>query len=112
MANTVLLTPPEIDPNKEAPTLRPAEAPKLNEETEGSMWTSLFANLRDVFNPSREAPLKLESRPAENDLIIEEESIFTTLLGNVRDVFFPQKLPPLVLESQPIAVVDRMKVKR
>jgi protein TonB len=111
MANT-LLTPPETDPGKEGPTLRPAEAPQLNEETEGSMWASLFANLRDVFNPIKEAPLVLESRPVETDLIIKEEGVFASLWSSIRDVFFPQKLPPLVLESKPIAVVDRMKVKR
>ena len=113
MANTVLTPPPDIDPRNEGPTLHPAaEAPKLNEETEGSMWASLFSNLRDAFNPKREAPLKLESRPADNDLIIEEEGVFASLKSSIRDVFFPEKLPPLQLESQPIAVVDRMKVKR
>ena len=76
------------------------------------MWASLFSNLRDAFNPKREAPLKLESRPADNDLIIEEEGVFASLKSSIRDVFFPEKLPPLQLESQPIAVVDRMKVKR
>jgi protein TonB len=111
MANTVL-TPPEIEPGKSGPTLRPADAPHLNEETDGSMWTSLFSNLRDAFSTSKEAPLELESRPAENDFIIHEEGVFASLWSSVRDVFFPVKLPPLVLESKPIAVVDRMKVKR
>ena len=58
MANTVLIPPPDTDPNKETTTLLPAaEAPKLNEETEGSVWASLFSNLRDVFNPVKQAPL-------------------------------------------------------
>ncbi len=111
MANT-LLTPPEIDPGKSDPALHPAEAPHLNEETDGSMWTSLFSNLRDAFSTSKEAPLELESKPVANDLIIEEEGVFASLWSSVRDVFFPVKLPPLVLESQPVAVVDRMQVKR
>jgi len=111
MANT-MLTPPEIDPGKECPTLRPADAPHLNEETEGSMWASLFSNLRDVFSKTTDDPLVLESRPVENDLIIHEEGVFSSLWSSIRDVFFPPKLPPLVLESKPIAVVDRMKVKR
>lgn len=110
MANTVL-TPPETEPGKEGPSLRPAAAPHLNEETDGSMWASLFSNLRDAFS-RKEAPLQLESRPAENDLIMHEEGVFSSLWSSVRDVFFPEKLPPLVLESKPIAVVDRMKVKR
>jgi periplasmic protein TonB len=112
MLNTVLTPPPEIEPGKSGPTLRPADAPNLNEETDGSMWTSLFANLRDAFSTSKEAPLQLESQPVKNDLIIEEDGVFASLWGSVRDVFFPVKLPPLVLESKPIAVVDRMKTKQ
>jgi protein TonB len=112
MANT-LLTPPEIDPTKTGPILHKSEeAPKLNEETEGSVWTSLFSNLRDAFSRSNEEPLQLQSRPADNDLIIQEEGVFASLWASIQDVFFPRKLPPLVLESKPIAVVDRMKVKR
>jgi protein TonB len=112
MANT-LLTPPEIDPSKEGPILHKSEeAPKLNEETEGSVWTSLFSNLRDAFSRSDEEPLHLESRPADSDLIINEEGVFSSLWSSIQDVFFPRKLPPLVLESKPIAVVDRMRVKR
>ena len=111
MANTVL-TPPGIEPGKSGPTLRPADAPHLNEETDGSMWSSLFSNLRDAFSTSKEAPLQLESKPAESDFIIHEEGVFTSLWSSVRDVFFPVKLPPLVLESKPIAVVDRMKTKQ
>lgn len=111
MANTVLTPPPEIDPNQKGPTLRPGDEPHLNEETEGSMWASLFSNLRDVFS-KKEAPLQLDSRPVESDLIIEEEGVFASLWSSARDVFFPAKLPPLQLESQPVAVVDRMKFKR
>src|SRR5882757_2744933 len=107
MANT-WLTPTEEDKRtSDGPELRPlVDAPKLNEETEGSMWASLISNLRDAFNPVKQAPLKLESRPVENDLIVEEEGVFASLWSNIRDVFFPQKLPPLVLESKPIAVPD------
>lgn len=113
MANILLTPPPDIDPRKEAPALKAGiEGPKLNEETEGSMWASLLSNLSDFFNPVKQAPLKLESRPADNDLIIEEEGIVASLVSSVRDVFFPEKLPPLVLESKPVAVVDRMRVKR
>jgi len=112
MANSLLTPPPRIDPEKQAPTLRPADAPHLNEETDGSMWTSLLANLRDAFSRSKEEPLQLESKPASNDLIIKEEGVFSSLWSSIRDVFFPVKLPPLVLESKPIAVVDRMKTKQ
>jgi periplasmic protein TonB len=112
MANSLLTPPPQIDPEKQGPTLRPANAPNLNEETDGSMWTSFFANLRDAFSRSNEAPLQLESRPAESDMVIEEEGVFSSLWSSIRDVFFPVKLPPLVLESKPIAVVDRMKTKQ
>ncbi len=76
------------------------------------MWSSLFSNLRDAFGKTKEAPLVLESKPIESDLIIHEEGVFSSLWSSIRDVFFPPKLPPLVLESTPVAVVDRMKVKR
>jgi protein TonB len=112
MANPFLTPPPEGDRDRPSPTLRPADAPHLNEETDGSMWTSLLANLRDAFSKSNEEPLQLESKPVSNDLIIKEEGVFTSLWSSVRDVFFPVKLPPLVLESKPIAVVDRMKTKQ
>ncbi len=102
----------DLEPGKKGPDLRPAEAPHLNEETDGSMWVSLIANLKDAFSKSKEAPLQLQSKPADNDLIIKEEGVFASLWSNLRDAFFPEKLPPLVLESKPIAVVDRMKVKQ
>jgi protein TonB len=112
MANSLLTPPPQVDPDKPAPTLRPADAPHLNEETDGSMWTSLIANLRDAFSKSTEEPLQLESKPVADAMMIKEEGVFTSLWSSVRDVFFPVKLPPLVLESKPIAVVDRMKTKQ
>ena len=115
MANPVLIPPPQIDPDRPgrpAPQLRPADAPNLHEETDGSMWTSLLANLRDAFSTSKEAPLQLDSRPVANDLIIEEEGVFASLWSSIRDVFFPVKLPPLVLESTPIAVIDPMKTRQ
>jgi periplasmic protein TonB len=112
MANSLLTPPPQVDPEKHAPTLRPADAPHLNDETDGSMWSSLIANLRDAFSKSTEEPLQLESKPAENDFIITEEGVFSSLWASIRDVFFPVKLPPLVLESKPIPVVDRMKTKQ
>ena len=112
MANTVLTPPPQIDPEKRGPELRPADAPHLNEETDGSMWTSLASNLRDAFSAKKEAPLQLDSKPVESNLVIEDEGVFASLWSSVRDVFFPVKLPPLVLESKPIAVVDRMKTKQ
>ena len=36
------------------------------------MWTSFFANLRDAFSKSNEAPLQLESKPVDSDMVIEE----------------------------------------
>src|SRR5712675_1256669 len=112
MANLLMTPPPQVDPERQIPTLRPADAPHLNEETDGSMWSSLISNLRDAFSKKNEEPLQLESKPAANDFIIKEEGVFSSLWASVRDVFFPVKLPPLVLESKPIAVVDRMKTKQ
>jgi len=125
MSNS-LITPPEMgsrsgsgfeEGSENAPLRRVEvvptdEAPRLNEETDGSMWSSLLSNLRDVFFREKYAPLKLESKPVESDLLLEEEGTFASLWSSVRDVFFPKKLPPLVLESKPIAVIDRMAVKR
>jgi periplasmic protein TonB len=114
MAN-ILITPPDDTTRQSAagtPIHPSNDAPHLNDETDGPMWRSLVSNLRDLFHPDRSAPLTLDSKPAENDLIMEEEGVFHSLWGSVRDVFFPTKLPPLVLESKPIAVVDRMAVKR
>jgi protein TonB len=113
MANSLLTPPPQVDPDKKAPTLHAgAQAPNLNEETDGSMWTSLIANLKDAFSKNKEEPLELLSKPAKSDFIIKDEGVLTSLWASVRDVFFPVKLPPLVLESKPIAVVDRMKTKQ
>ncbi|HMF53102.1 MAG TPA: hypothetical protein VK593_02050, partial [Edaphobacter sp.] len=112
MANTWLNSTDE-ETRDAGPTLRPAvEAPKLNEETEGSMWASLIGNLRDLFNPVKQAPLNLESKPIESDLVIEDEGVFTSLKNSIVDVFFPKKLPPLVLESTPIAVPDLLRAKQ
>ena len=112
MANTWLNSTDE-ETKDAGPTLHPAtEAPRLSEETDGSMWTSLIANLRDAFNPVKQAPLDLESKPIESDLVIEDEGIFTSLKNSIVDVFFPKKLPPLVLESTPIAVPDLLKTKQ
>ena len=103
----------EDEPTHDAPVLQPVvEAPKLNEETEGSMWASLVSNLRDAFNPVKQAPLKLESRPVESDLVLEEPGIFRSLYNSVHDIFFAPKLPPLELQSKPIAVPDLLKTKQ
>ncbi len=74
---------------------RRQKAPRLNEETDGSMWTSLIANLRDAFNPVKQAPLNLESKPIESDLVIEDEGIFASLKSSIADVFFPRSFPLL-----------------
>jgi periplasmic protein TonB len=103
-----LLTPPELDPDKLANQGLPAgaEEPRLLVETEGSMWSSLVANLRDVFSPVKQAPLELTSQPAEDTLSIREEPIWKTLSTNVQDFLFPRKLPPLQLTSTAIPVAD------
>jgi TonB family protein len=103
-----LLTPPELDPDKPANQglTASAEEPHLLVETEGSMWISLVANLRDTFAPVKQAPLELTSKPAEDTLSIREEPIWKTLSTNVQDFFFPRKLPPLQLTSQAVPIAD------
>jgi TonB family protein len=108
-----LLTPPELDPERPATpppdlkVLAPGESePQLLVETEGSMWASLVANLRDAFAPVKQPPLVLTSKPAEDTLSVKEESIWKSLAANVQDLFFPRKLPPLQLTSKAVAVAD------
>ena len=107
-----LLTPPELDPDKAADLglHASAEEPHLLVETEGSMWASLVANLRDVFSPVKQAPLELTSKPAEDTLSIREEPIWKTLSTNVQDFLFPRKLPPLQLTSQAVQIADPFAV--
>ena len=62
MANS-LLTPPEIDPSREAPVLRGGDAPHLTETREEGVFSSLWSSLRDVFFPQKLPPLVLESKP-------------------------------------------------
>jgi TonB family protein len=109
-----LLTPPELDPQRPATQLLPVseEEPQLLVETDGSMWASLVANVRDVFAPVKQPPLQLTSTPIANDLIVAEEPVWKTLVTSVQDILFPRKLPPLQLTSTPVAVVDPMAVKK
>jgi TonB family protein len=109
-----LLTPPELDPDQfDSPSLHAtAEEPHLLVETEGSMWASLIANLRDAFAPQKQAPLVLTSKPIQDNLRIEEESVWKSLGVGIQDLFFPKKLPPLQLTSTAIAVKDPMAGQR
>jgi TonB family protein len=103
-----LLTPPE-----EETAHRPvAEEPELLYEADGSMWTSLLANLRDAFSSPKQPPLELSSRPIAVEDPTDVEPIWKTLANSIQDLFFPKKLPPLELTSKPVEVVDRMAVKR
>lgn len=102
-----LLTPPEET------ALRPVEdQPDLLHEADGSMWTSLLANLRDAFSSPKQPPLELTSKPIDVVEATRTEPVWKTLSNSIQDLFFPKKLPPLELTSTPIAVVDRMAVKR
>lgn len=102
-----LLTPPEETAQ------RPREAePELLHEADGSMWTSLIANLRDVFSSEKQPPLELSSQPVAVETATDVEPVWKTLWNSIQDLFFPKKLPPLELTSQPVAVEDRMAVKR
>lgn len=104
-----LLTPAEVE-SKDLPGTD--KQPDLLIEADGSMWTSLIANLKDAFNKKEQPPLQLTSKPVEGDLIIEQEPVWKTLGNSIQDVFFPKKLPPLQLTSQPVAWRDPMEEKR
>src|SRR5271167_4443874 len=107
-----LLTPPELDPDKldNAGLHAAAEEPKLLVETEGSMWSSLVANLHDAFAPVKQPPLQLTSKPAEDTLSIREEPVWKTLGASIQDLFFPKKLPPLQLTSTAVPIADPFAV--
>lgn len=58
------LLPPEYDPNKTSPSLRPMEATGLGAELkEEGVFSSLVSSFRDVFFPAKLPPLVLESKP-------------------------------------------------
>lgn len=102
-----LLTPPEESAQ------RPEQnEPTLLRETDGSMWASLIANLRDAFASPKQPPLELSSQPVEVGDPTRVEPMWKTLANSFQDLFFPKKLPPLELTSTPVPVVDRMKEKR
>ena len=58
-----LLTPPEIDPQHELPSLRAGDAPNLGEVKQESVWQSLVGSFREVFFPEKLPPLELQSKP-------------------------------------------------
>lgn len=60
MANQVLIAPFEATEIRRAV---PAKAPNFNMKAEGSLFTSLKENLRDLLFPEKLPPLKLTSRP-------------------------------------------------
>ncbi|HEX5234670.1 MAG TPA: energy transducer TonB [Silvibacterium sp.] len=91
---------------------RVVEEPELLHEADGSMWTSLLANLRDAFSSPKQPPLELSSQPIAVVDPTRTEPVWTTLGHSIQDLFFPKKLPPLDLTSTPVPVVDRMAVKR
>lgn len=102
-----LLTPPDETAQ------RPVEhQPELLHEADGSMWTSLIANLRDAFSSPKQPPLELSSQPVATEDPTQVEPVWKTLGNSIHDLFFPKKLPPLELTSKPIAVPDRLAVKR
>lgn len=106
MGNQLLIPPEEMTQP------RVVEEPELLHEADGSMWTSLLANLRDAFSSPTQPPLELSSQPIAVVDPTRTEPVWTTLGHSIQDLFFPKKLPPLELTSKPVPVVDRMAVKR
>lgn len=82
-------------------------------ENDGSMWLSLWENLRGALIPAKQPPLLLSSRPVDTTDVhaVIEEPIWKTLWNNVRELFFRPKLPPLELTSTPIAVENQWEEK-
>lgn len=58
-----LLTPPETDTEKGAPSLQAGLAPHWGEIKEEGVFASLVSSVRDVFFPEKLPPLELQSKP-------------------------------------------------
>lgn len=109
MGNQVL-TPPELEtPNETQTGERQRE---LLLEADGSIWTSLIANLRDAFSSAKQPPLELSSKAIDVVDPLQQPPIWKEMLGGLQDAFFPKKLPPLDLTSKPIPVKDILADKR
>lgn len=109
MGNPVM-TAPEKEPQEERHLIE--DSSSVLQETDGSIWSSLFANLRDTFSPAHQPPLELTSKPVDVGETVPSEPIWQEIWHNLQDTFFPAKLPPLDLTSQPVAVMDPLAVKR
>ncbi|MBW4027336.1 MAG: energy transducer TonB [Acidobacteria bacterium] len=106
MGNQVL-TPIELEQDRSQD-----EQFELLHEADGSMWTSLIANLRDAFSSKKQAPLQLSSTPVAVHDALESEPVWKTLADSIQDLFFPKKLPPLQLTSKPVAVTNPLEIHR
>ncbi len=109
MGNPVM-TAPEKEPQEEQHPIE--DSSTILQETDGSIWSSLIANLRDAFSSTKQPPLELTSQPVEVGETVPAEPIWLEIWHNLKDTFFPAKLPPLELTSQPVAVIDPLAVKR
>ncbi|HEY0785667.1 MAG TPA: energy transducer TonB [Acidobacteriaceae bacterium] len=74
MSNDVL-TPPEVSSEVDARRIPNDHTSLLPVDAEGSVWSSLVTNLRDVFSPRKLPPLELTSKPIPvGDLLAEKRS--------------------------------------
>lgn len=105
-----LLTPPEVEAAKAVGAAD--KEPELLIEADGSMWSSLIANLRDAFSSPKQPPLELTSHAVAVRDPLQQEPIWKEMVGTLQDAFFPRKLPPLELTSTPIPTRDLLYEKR
>ena len=77
-------------------------------------YADLIAQIRDLFNPKKETPLVVTSRPVSESeqgpahFIINTLEVpwYRSLVAEARELFSRKKEPPLVVTSQPIPVKD------
>lgn len=109
MGNPVM-TAPEQEPQEQRNPIQDSSV--VLQETDGSIWSSLIANLRDAFSSSKRPPLELTSRPVNVENPVPAGPVWRGMWLNFKESLFPEKLPPLELTSQPVAVTDPFVVKR
>ena len=94
-----------MEHNEDTPSPRPFG---LVSQLEEPWYKSLVRSLRELFNPTKQAPLELTSRPVEGatfgGMDSMDEPWYHSLFTSIRDIVRPPKLPPLEVTSKPVEV--------
>lgn len=109
MGNPVMTAPEKERQEEQHPS---KDSSTILQEMDGSIWSSLIANLRDAFSRTKEPPLELTSKPVDVEEPVDAQPVWRGMWRNLQETLFAEKLPPLQLTSQPVAVSDPLAVKR